>query len=350
MHEFERAWSDWLGVRHSVMVTSGTTANFALMAVVQERLGRRPRVGVSAVTWATNLTPSLLLGHEVTVFDVSPRTLGVDEESVCAAMEARHLDVLFVTHLLGFDALSDRVLTTARETGTIIVEDCCEAHGAFHGARRVGSIGLAGTFSFYFGHHMSTIEGGMISTDDEELADRLRLMRAHGLARESNRYAELVADIDFDPRFLFVQVGLNFRSSEPNAFLGLRQLTGLEERIATRNANLTRFLADAPSSIWTDFRLDGASSFALPLIARDAGTHQRVRRIVNELGVESRPVVAGNLLRQPAFASADLRIAKGGTPVADHIHEFGIYVGNGHHVTERMVDSLTARLQEGSSR
>ncbi len=343
--EFERQWSAWLGVTDSVFVSSGTTANFALVATVARRLSRRPRVGVAAVTWSTNVTPSLLLGHEVVVFDVDRQTLGVDAQQVLAAIEHDEIDILFVTHLLGLDALTDEVLEAAHRHNVVVLEDCCEAHGARHGSDKVGTFGLGSTFSFYYGHHMSTIEGGMISTNEPELAEELRLMRGHGLARETTRYAaHSSAHPNHDARFLFVSAGLNFRSTEVNAFLGLRQLERLDERIGVRNRNMAHFLDTAPAWLWTDYRTDGMSSFALPLIARDQAAAAGVVEVVAKLDIESRPVVAGNLLRQPFAAEYGLRPYGGASPVADHIHECGLYVGNGHHVSIEMVDALTDSL------
>jgi len=344
---FEQAWARWLGCRDAVFVTNGSVANFALLACTARRLGiPRPRIGVASVTWSTNVTPALLMGWPVTLFDVDVGTLGVDEAQVCAAMRAGELDVLFVTHLLGLDALSPAILDTARATGVVLLEDCCEAHGARHGAKRVGTVGLGSTFSFYFGHHMSTIEGGMVCTDDVALADDLRLMRAHGLARESHDFAGYAAKHpEIDPRFLFLMPGLNFRSTELNAFLGQRQLLLLDERVALRNANMRAFLegmADVPG-LWTAFRTEGMSSFALPLIATNREAARRVRAAVDRLGIESRPVVAGNLARQPMLAGYEVNVKP--TPVADHLHAFGLYVGNGHHVTARMVDELVGALR-----
>jgi CDP-4-dehydro-6-deoxyglucose reductase, E1 len=347
VREFEGAWSAWLGVHDSVMMSSGTAANFALVAAVGRRLGRTPRIGVSAVTWATNVTPALLLRYPVTVFDVDPQTLALDEEAVCEAMDAGAIDVLFVTHLLGLNGLTARIVDTARSAGLTLIEDCCEAHGARFEGQRVGTVGAGGTFSFYFGHHMSTIEGGIVSTDDAELADDLRLLRAHGLARESGRSAEYAArHPDVDPRFLFVLPGLNFRSTELNAFLGLSQLSLLDARIEHRNRNLERFLQHAPAWLWSDFHTRGASSFALPLIATDAASARRVHDVIQNLGIESRPVVAGNLLRQPFLSSNDVTVWGGRADVADHIHQYGSYVGNGHHVSTAMVDSLLQALAE----
>lgn len=346
---FERAWSDWLGVADSVFVSSGSAANFALIAAVHQRegRGRRLRVGVSAVTWPTNLTPSLMLGHDVTVFDVQAQTLGVDTAQVCKAMDEGLLDVLFVTHLLGLNALDHEIVDSARRNGVVLLEDCCESHGATFDGRSVGTWGTGSTFSFYFGHHMSTIEGGMVSTDDPELADLVRLVRAHGLARESGRFEDhRAAHPDVDPRFLFVATGLNFRSTDLNAFLGLRQLELLDERIAARNRNLARWIERLPDMFWRDYRTRGASSFALPLIAERGVPVAAVRANLDEAGVESRPVVAGNLLRQPFLRSEAVHVADGGTPVADSVHERGLYVGNGHHVTEQQVVALAAHLRK----
>ncbi len=342
---FEAAWSEWLGCEHAVMVGSGTTANFALMAVAGRRVPHRPRVGVSAVTWSTNVSPSLLLGHEVVVFDVDRATLGIDESEVCPAMDRGELDILFVTHLLGLCALTPDIVAAAERNGVVLLEDCCESHGARYRQTKVGTVGLGSTFSFYFGHHMSTIEGGMVSTDDADLADELRLMRAHGLARESTRFAEYAArSPDIDERFLFVSPGLNFRSTELNAFLGLRQLALLDERIEMRNANARAFLEAAPATIWREYNLAGMSSFALPLVATEQSGAPAIKAAVAGLDIESRPVVAGNLTRQPFLEGYDVTVGERGTPIADWVHSNGIYVGNGHHVTPEMARTLAAAL------
>lgn len=346
VREFERAWASWLGVPYSVMMSSGSVANFALTALVSRRVERpRARIGVAATTWSTNVSPALLLGADVVVFDVNRRTLGVDEERVCAAMDEDRLDVLFLTHLLGFNAMTPGIVESAQRNGVLVLEDACESHGARYRDQKVGTIGLGSTFSFYFGHHMSTIEGGMVSTSDGTLADDLRMMRSHGLARESALFDEHVrASPDVDPRFLFVQAGLNFRSTEVNAFLGLRQLTSVDERIGARNRNLMELLETLPEGLWSDFLVDGVSSFALPLIADDRATARAVRSTVETLAIESRPVVAGNLLRHPFLRHESVELYGGDAPVADHVHDCGIYVGNGHHVTPQMVRELTDHL------
>ncbi len=339
VRQFEHAWAEWNGSSYAVMVSSGSTANFMLIRAIQDRLGRSLRVGVSAVTWPTNVTPSLMLGHDLVFLDVSRETLGIDTDVAVAAM-MDGLDVLFVTHLLGFCAITDEMLRMAEATKTILIEDACEAHGASLNERKVGAIGLAGTFSFYYGHHISTIEGGMITTDDRDLADHLRVMRSHGLARESEKFTEISSRHgDIDERFLFVEVGLNFRSSDLNAFLGLRQLEYLEERITQRNDNFGRFIDQAPDWLHRSYRTDGMSSFALPLIS-DSVAREELRSRLDDIDIESRPVVAGNLLRQPFLARAGHVAFGGSAPNADWIHDNGLYVGNGPHVTPEGIDRL----------
>lgn len=347
VRDFEDAWSSWLGRADSVMVTSGTSANFLLTLAALRRVGgtRPPRVGAAAVTWSTNVTPALLLGGEVVLFDVDPRTLGVNSDQVCDAMTRGIIDILFVTHLLGFNALTDEMMKVAAESGVILLEDCCESHGARFGSGKVGTFGLGGTFSFYYGHHMSTVEGGMISVDDLELADELRLLRAHGLARESRRFDAYAAKWpEIDSKFLFVDTGLNFRSTEINAFLGLRQLLRLDSFIDKRNRNLALFLEHAPDWLWKDYQLEGVSSFALPLVAIDEKGALRAKEVVDALAIENRPVVAGNLARQPFTQRPDVT-NYAALSMAEHVDAHGMYIGNGHHVTIEAIEALVNCLR-----
>ncbi|MEX0698168.1 MAG: DegT/DnrJ/EryC1/StrS family aminotransferase [Acidimicrobiia bacterium] len=349
--EFEAAWSAWHGSTESLMVSSGTAANFLLSMAALRRIdsGRKPRMGAAAVTWSTNVTPALLLGADVVLFDIDRRTLGINSEQVCEAMSRNEIDVLFITHLLGFNALTKDMLDTAVANNVILLEDCCESHGARFGDAKIGNFGLGSTFSFYFGHHMSTIEGGVISVDDPDLADELRLLRAHGLARESTRFASYAAaSPDVDSKFLFVETGLNFRSTEINAFLGLRQLQKLDGFIEIRNRNLEALLDNAPNFLWRDFDTSGVSSYALPLIAVDRARAIHVREVVDQLGIESRPVVAGNLAKQPFMNRPEVS-SYSSLDVADHVDKHGIYVGNGHHVSHASIEEMCRRLVMNSS-
>lgn len=351
---FEAAWADWCHSPHAVFTSSGTTANLALVALAAERADKpayRERVvfGCAALTWSTNLTPALLLGHDLHLFDVDPRTLGVDKAQVCEAIRQRHIDVLFVTHLLGLSAFGgdDEILNCAAEHGVVVIEDACEAPGATHQGRKLGTLGLGGTYSFYYGHHMSTIEGGMIVTHDERLDDALRLFRAHGLARESRHYDDLAsAHPDIHRAFLFIRAGLNLRNSDVGAFLGQRQLGRLDTAIARRNDNLAHFLRHLPEGYWRDFATEGVSSFSLPLIADTPARADATLKVVSRLGIEHRPVVGGDLSQQPFLTPYGDRVSKSPLDVTRHIHRCGIYVGNHGRLTTDPIDQLCAALAE----
>lgn len=348
--EFERRWSQWQGSAFSIMVSSGSTANLALVTALHlAHPHERPlHLAASSVTWSTNVTPSVLYGHELTLVDINPRTLGMDPAVAYRLITEDACDAIFITHLLGFNAATTELLDAIRLSGKILIEDCCEAHGSKLGESKVGTLGLASTFSFYFGHHMSTVEGGMISTDDPDLADRLRLLRDHGLARASRQYDDYARmHSQIDRRFLFVLPGMNYRSTEIGAFLGLRQLDLIDGRIDHRNANLDIFLDMAPEWLWKDFERAGASSFAIPLIAVDSVGFDVVRATIERLGIESRPIVAGNLARQPFLAGYPrLHLFPEDLAVANHVHDFGLYVGNGHHVEQSMVAHLCEQLHK----
>jgi CDP-4-dehydro-6-deoxyglucose reductase, E1 len=340
---FEESWSRWQGCEYSVMVNSGSSANLTIILALSLLYERPLRVGVAAVTWPTTLTPSILFGQQVTVFDVSRETLGVETTQVVQAIETGSIDVLFVTHLLGFVGLTEEIFEACRKHQIVLLEDCCEAHGAQFRGAKVGTLGLAGSFSFYFGHHMSTIEGGMVSTNDQEFADFVRLVRSHGLSRESyqsSKYANENPNID--PKFLFVAPGLNLRSTELNAFLGLRQLKKLDEFIATRNININFFLDNLPSKFFSGYTREGMSSFALPILCETQNKVEKVRNLLEDMAIEYRPIVAGNLLRQPFMK--DRVVASYPTPNSDWVHDHGVYVGNGNHLSIENISILLEKL------
>lgn len=345
---FESEWSKWLGVKHSIMVSSGTTANFALIAVVSDLLnkkGKDLRVGVSSITWATNWTPSMLLGNTLVVFDVDKSNLGASKEQLKKAIVDNEIDVYFATHLLGFNCLDQEIIDLAKKHNVFILEDCCESHGAKCDSKKIGSIGYGSSFSFYFGHHMSTIEGGMISTNNDDFADKLKMFRSHGLARESKYFDSYKKQNEaIDSSFLFITAGLNFRSTDLNAFIGRSQLRSLDQRIKQRNRNLKHFLNNAPNYIWKEYNLEGVSSFSLPLICNDEKSFKKVKNAVLSLGLEYRPIAGGNLLVQPFLEKYKDQIVQKETINADTIQKFGVYVGNGHHVTKDMIDKLLKEL------
>lgn len=340
---FEKAWSEWLGARYSLFVSSGSTANFLLLAAVKElyAVPRGAKVLVPACTWVTNVSPVIQLGLEPVFCDINLEDFSFDLEKLPSPEGIR---IVFVTHLLGLGAPIEKLRETYPDA--LFIEDICESHGVEDntGVRRGASSSLGSTFSFYYGHHMTTIEGGMISTNDTELFELMRLKRSHGMARNCSpeRYAlEAARYPHIDPRFLFLTDGYNFRNTELAAVLGLCQLERLDESIRIRRRNFQRFFESVdPAKVYIPNLSKTNSSFCLPIICKRDGDMPRLKKVLELAGIETRPIVAGNLLRHPflkEWSGVDV-------PNAEILNSNGVYVGNSQFVTDEMVDLLVALL------
>ena len=334
---FEREWSAWLSVRRSVFVNSGASANFVTMAALRHLRGPG-EVVVPTLTWVSDVSSVLAAGHRPVFVDVNPRTLAMDPRQVVAALTPRTRAV-FLTHCQGFDGLDDALLAELEKRRIPLIEDVCESHGATHRGKKAGTFGLASNFSFYFAHHMSTIEGGMICTDDEEFCQTCRLLRSHGMVRESDspefRKKWEDASPDLNPKFIFAWPTGNYRSTEINAVIGRSQLKRLDANNRRRTENFQLFLSLLdPRLYWTDFKVVGSVNYAFPVVLKRADDALRDRLVaaMDAAGIEHRRGNAGggNQLRQPYLAGiappkADIpRLF----PVIDHIHFYGFYVGN----------------------
>ena len=334
---FEQEWSAWLGVRRSVFVNSGASANFITMAALRHLRGAG-EVVVPTLTWVSDISSVLAAGHQPVFVDVDPRTLAMDPRRVVAAL-TENTRAVFLTHCQGFDGLDDGLLAELKKRGIPLVEDVCESHGATHGGKKAGTFGLASNFSFYFAHHMSTIEGGMVCTDDEEFYQACRMLRSHGMVRESDspefRKKWEDAAPDLNPKFIFAWPTGNFRSTEINAVIGRSQLKRLDANNRRRTENLKLFLSLLdPKLYWTDYKFEGSVNYAFPVVLKkaDDALRDRLMAAMDAAGIEHRRGNAGggNQLRQPYLAGiappkADIpRLF----PVIDHIHFYGFYVGN----------------------
>jgi len=342
---FEAAFSKWQGCEHSVFVNSGSSANFILVDAVRETMGWRPgdEVIVPAVTWPTTVTPIIQLGLTPVFVDVGLRDLSYDQEKLREAVTDRTRAV-FVVHLLGFpaDVAGIQQAVAGSKIPVLIMEDCCEAQGATFGDRKVGNWGIGGTFSFYWGHHMTTVEGGMVCTGHEGLYRLLRMKRSHGLARElptrDHASARKTApDIDF--KFLFLTGGYNVRNTEFAAILGMAQLERVDEFVRIRNANYARFveMCGFHSEHLIPVHADGVSSFALPFIFRDRKKRSGFEERLAAAGIETRPLISGNLLRQPFLTEYG---RPEDFPNADFLHHNAFYIGNNQFVDAEKLDTL----------
>lgn len=332
---FEQEWSAWLGVRHSVFVNSGSSANLITLAALRHRHGPG-EVIVPTLTWVSDITAVLHAGFTPVFVDIDPRTLGMDNDAVVEKLSPRTRAV-FLTHVLGYNALSDRLLDVLQERRIPLIEDVCESHGATFRDRKLGTFGLASNFSFYYAHHMSTVEGGMVCTDDADLYAMLRMLRAHGLVREAGsdavkkEYAE--AHPDLTPDFIFALPGFNVRSTEINAVMGRSQLRRLDVNNERRRSNLAVFLRHLdPVKYFTEFAAEGSCNYAFTLVLRhpDDALRDRVVATLREHGVEFRRGTSGggNQLRQPYLRGLVDPSELAQFPHVDHIHFYGFYIGN----------------------
>lgn len=348
--EFENAWSEWIGCKHSLFVSSGSTANYLLLASIKEFYGFKDgdKVLVPADTWVTNIGPVIQLGFTPIFCDIN-----LDDFSFCPkdlkyiAKIHPDIKVIFTTHLIGFPA--NNHLTSQLFPNAIKLDDVCESHGCENGNGKVGSDSIGATFSFYFGHHMSTVEGGMITTKNRRLYDLMRIKRSHGLARESaqfEHYKKLYPQLP--DQFLFLTDGYNFRNDELSAVLGLSQLKRLDSYIQKRNENYLMFLdiiSKYPTKIKMPKYWDGVSNFCLPILCFSREDAHKLRKLFDENGIEHRPIIGGNLLRQPFLKNYQITSKKDDL-VVDFVHYNGIYLGNNHFIGKTELNLLDKILEQ----
>jgi CDP-6-deoxy-D-xylo-4-hexulose-3-dehydrase len=343
--EFERLWSKWVGAKHSLFVSSGSTANFLLLSAVIEKYGleKGDKVLVPACTWMTNVAPVFQLGLTPIFCDINFKNFSFDENEMLK-IKKKHPDIkiIFVTHLLGFPAARERYQEIFPDA--IILDDVCESHGCkTENFDRVGANTTGATFSFYFGHHMTTIEGGMISTNDSELYDLMKMKRSHGMARNSDNFKMYVEKYPhIEKSFLFVTDGYNFRNTELAAVLGISQLEGLDRSIEIRKNNFRRFV-DIVNRHGDKFHTltytNRNSNFSLPMLARTKEVYDKLKVELEKAGIEYRPIVGGNLLRQPFLKGYKFAIKKKEYN-ADILNDLGVYVGNNQMITNKHLDAL----------
>jgi CDP-4-dehydro-6-deoxyglucose reductase, E1 len=338
---FERAFAAKQERRHCIMVNSGSSANLAVVQALLNlnRIAPGALVGFSALTWSTNVMPLIQLGLRPVPIDVELDTLNVSSRGLLAALERAPLQMLFLTDLLGWCDDVDAVRDVCAARGIVLIEDACEALGSVYRGTRLGNFGVAGTFSFYVGHQFSTIEGGAICTDDDELADMLRIVRAHGWDRNLDRMSQTALRLKhrvastFYSRYTFYDCGFNLRPTEIAGFVGNAGLTYLDEIVARREANYRTLaariytLTDRYVPLRSD-HLDRFSNFAVPIVCRSKVLHESLVAAC-EGRIEIRPIVGGDMTQQP-FYRRHVPGGQGGPglPNAALVHAQGLYIGN----------------------
>jgi CDP-6-deoxy-D-xylo-4-hexulose-3-dehydrase len=351
--EFERRCAAAFGAGHAVMVNSGSSANLLAVAAAvltpDIDLNAGDEVIVPAVSWATTYYPLHQYGLRLKFVDIDLDTLNLDLEAVEAAIGPR-TKAIFAVNLLGNPVDYDRLLDIARRHDLVVLEDNCESMGATFGERATGTFGVMGTLSAFFSHHISTMEGGVVLTDDDALRQRLVSLRAHGWTRElpADNVVHPKTGEPFDDLFRFVLPGYNVRPLEMSGALGTAQLAKLPSLIEGRRANAELFRAQM-SDLAPFVRLQretGRSSwfgFSLVLEGTLAGRRRDVVQALTAVGIECRPIVAGNFARNPVLAYMDADVPSA-LPAADKVHDDGLFVGNHHYPIGQQIDLLHATL------
>ena len=347
--KFEQAWSDWLGVKYTVYVNSGASANYIMTSIMKEIKGGG-EVIVPPIGWVSDIAPVVNLGMTPVFVDVDPESLAITAENIEKAITEKTVGIVLV-HALGFNGLTDKMVELAEKHDLVLIEDCCESHGATFNGQKIGTVGDMSNFSFYFGHHITTVEGGVVCTNDKEIYELAKMFRSHGMIREAgedvyNTYTAKYPDLN--PLFLFAVPGYNLRNTEFNAVLGLEQLGRLDRAVTLRANNFKTWVDNLDSQRFqTDFNIEGNSSFALPLIVKrqDKNLFKRVCSELENRKVEYRIGTAGggNQARQPYLQKYDHRIV-GELSVANHIHDYGLYVGNHTELDKQQIINLCEAL------
>ena len=335
VQEFEAAWSKWLGIKYSVFVNSGSSANLLTLLAIKILYGTG-EVIVPALTWISDIASVIQNNFKPIFVDINPKTLCMDEKHIIKKISP-NTKAIFITHAQGFNGLTDNLLNIIKKKKIILLEDVCESHGAKFKNKKLGTFGLISNFSFYYAHHLSTIEGGMVCSNSKKIYEIVRMLRSHGMARESgNKVFEkkMIKKYPYlSPKFIFLYPAYNVRNNEISAVIGINQLKHLNKNNLKRAVNLKTYLNNLNSDFYrVDYNLAGNSNYAFPLVLKKRSFKNRdlLEKTMIENGIEFRRGNAGggNQLRQPYLKDFIKKINLKDFAEVDHIHFFGYYIGN----------------------
>lgn len=351
--KFEDSFAAKQGRKYAVYVGNGSVANLLLIQSLLNtgQLKRGDKVGFSALTWPTNVMPLIQLGLVPVAIDCEIETLNVSPQKLKDYIS--DLSALFITNVLGFCDDLPGVKKLCDENNVLLIEDNCESLGSSINNTLLGNFGVASTFSFFVGHHMSTIEGGMVCTDDDKLHDYLVMGRSHGwdrnLSPESQQTFRSEAGIDdFYAKYTFYDIASNFRPSEINGFIGNTQMPYWDEIVSKRVDNFKAYSAAmANNDDFYQYKLDHmdvVSNFSMPVICKTPELAEKYKQKFLDADVEIRPVIAGNMTKQPFYKKyVDDQAPR---PNSDLVHANGFYFGNNPEMTEEEIALLCNLLQK----
>ena len=354
VEEFEKKWSKWLGVKYSTFVNSGSSANFISILLLKaiNKNKNKNEIIVPSLTWVSDINSVIMNGFKPIFVDIDLDTLSMSSEQVIKKINKKTLAV-FITHAQGFNGLSNELLSELKKRRVILIEDVCESHGAKHNNKKLGSFGLISNFSFYYAHHMTTIEGGMVCTNNKKIYELSKIFRSHGMAREAkNKKFEkkiIKKYKSLSPQFIFLYPTLNFRNNEIGAVFGLNQLKSLDKNNLERTKNLKFFIKNLDKKkYWTDYKINGSSNYAFPIIlnTKDIKKRNYFEKVLIKYNIEFRRGNAGggNQLRQPYLKNfIKIKNFKNFKNV-EQVHFFGYYIGNYPSLDKKKILQITKIL------
>ena len=354
VREFESKWSRWLGTKYSVFVNSGSSANFISLSILKalNKNKKKNEIILPTLTWVSDVNSVILNGFKPVFVDINLSNLSMNTDQVIKKISKKTLGI-FITHAQGFNGLTDNLLKKIKQKKIALIEDVCESHGASH-KRKLGTYGLISNFSFYYAHHLTTIEGGMICTNDKKIYELAKIFRSHGMARESNNKSyerKLIKKYkNLSPKFIFLYPTFNFRNNEIGATIGINQLKTLNKNNLKRTKNFKYFLSKLDSNkYWCDFLIKGSCNYAFPIILKTKSlkVRDKFENYLKKFKIEFRRGNAGggNQLRQPylkkyiktKFSFKDFKNV-------EHVHFFGYYIGNYPSLKLKKIDQIVKIL------
>ena len=351
VEKFEKSWSKWLGVKYSTFVNSGSSANFITISLLKilNKNPSRNEIIVPTLTWVSDLNSVIMNGFKPVFVDINLSNLSMDINQVLKKINKKTLAV-FITHAQGFNGLNDNLLNQLKKKKIHLIEDVCESYGAKFKKKKLGNFGLISNFSFYYAHHMTTIEGGMICTNDKKIYEISKMLRSHGMVRESkNKILEskmITKYKNLSQKFIFLYPTLNFRNNEIGATIGLNQLKNLDKNNHKRINNFLFFLKKIDSKkYFTEFDLDGSCNYAFPIILKTKNLKKRDKfeKYLQKNNIEFRRGNAGggNQLRQP-YIKKFIKIKNFSKfKNVEHVHFFGYYIGNYPDLSKEKITKIT---------
>ena len=341
--ELEKKWANKIGTKHSVFVNSGSSSILLTLAALKHtnRL-KNNKVVVPSLSWATDLSSPILLGLEPILCDCNLTDLSCDLEYLEEIFKTESPSVLILVSVLGLVPDMNRIIELCKKYDVLLLEDVCESTGSKYKGEYLGTFGLASFFSMYFGHHLSTIEGGFINTNDKDLYNSLLMMRSHGWSRDlsiedQNHYNTKYNTDNFSSLYNFYLPGMNLRSTDLQAFIGLRAIDKLDNYSQKRNLNFKFYLKNLTNNeLNIETNLDNfISNFAIPVVSKNK--YQIIKDLI-EANIEVRPLIAGNLGNKPIWYE---NYEKVNLPNSDIIDKFGFYIPNHQDLTESEILKIT---------